>query len=139
MVLVENLKIKITDKNKGNNNDLIEWERILKRRINNKIRALQNSHNLEQFRYGIDINLLNKQIDSIHKHFVITTVDKANNNFALICKKFYINRIKEELGIRGGGVIGNDVYAYCRGSNLQEVIDNQCVQVEQFHSSYSKQ
>ena len=48
---------------------------------------MQNSYTLEQFRYGIDISFLDKQIDIIHKHFVITTVDKASKNFAFICKK----------------------------------------------------
>ena len=42
---------------------------------------MQSSHTLEQFRHGID-----KQIDITHMHFVITTVDKASNNFAFICK-----------------------------------------------------
>ena len=70
--------------------DLNDWERILKRRVNNRIRAMQSSHTLEQFRYGIDISLLDKQIDITHRHFVITTVDKASNNFAFICKIFFI-------------------------------------------------
>ena len=90
MVTVESLKNKIMDKNNGNFDDLNDWERILKRRVNNRIRAMQNSHTLEQFGYGIDISLLDKQIDIIHKHFVITTVDRANKNFAFICKKFYM-------------------------------------------------
>ena len=85
MVTVEGLKNKIIDRNKGDVDDLDDWVRTLKRCINNKIRVLQSSHNLKQFRYGIDANLLNKQIDNIHKHFVITTVDKAYYNFAIIC------------------------------------------------------
>ena len=88
MVTVESLKNKIIDKNNGNFNDLNDWERILKRRVNNRIRAMQNSHTLEQFRYGIDIRLLDKQIDITHKYFVTTTVDKPSNNFTFICKTF---------------------------------------------------
>ena len=94
MVTVESLKNKIIDKNNGNVDDLNDWERILKRRVNNRIRAMQNSHTLEQFRYGIDISLLDKQIDIIHKHFVITTVDKASKNFAFICKNFILVKLK---------------------------------------------
>ena len=48
---------------------------------------MQSSHTLEQFRYGMDDSLLDKQIDITHEHFVITTVDKSSNNFAFICKK----------------------------------------------------
>ena len=61
---------------------------------------------------------------NIQKHFVITTVDKAINNFAVICKIFYISKIKEDLGIRGGRVEGNDVYAYCIGFSPEKVVDH---------------
>ena len=52
---VQVLKNKITDKNNGNFNDLNDWECVLKCRVNNRIRAMQSSHTLEQLRYGIDI------------------------------------------------------------------------------------
>ena len=121
----------IIDKNNGNFDDLNDWEHILKRRVNNRVRAMQISHTLEQLRYGIDISLLDKQIDITHKHFVITTVNKASNNFAFICKNFYISKIRGiSLGIRGGRIESNDVYAYCRGSSPQEIVDNQCMQLE---------
>ena len=138
MVTVENLKNKIIDKNNGNINDLNDWERTLKRYVNNRIRRLQSTHSIEQFRYGIDANLLNRQLDIIHKHFVITNVDKANNNFAFICKKFYIKKIKEELGIRGNRVVGNDVYACCNDSSPQEIVNDQCLQLEQLHGKVSE-
>ena len=138
MVATENLKLKITERNRGNVNDLDDWERTLKRCINNRIRALRNSHNLEQYRYGIDTKILDKQIANIHKHFVITNVDKASNNFAFVCKKFYISKIKDELGIRDGRVTGNDVYASVTDSSLREVVDNQCQQLEELHGSVSE-
>ena len=115
-----------------------DWEQILKRSINNKIRAVQSSNTLEQFRYGIDASLLDKQIHIIQNHFVITPVDKASNNFAIICKKNFISKIKEELGIRGGRVESNDVYDYCIGSSHQEVVDNQCIQPKNLHDSFKK-
>ena len=59
-------------------------------------------------------------------------MDKASNNFAFICQKFYISKIKEELGIRGR-IEGNDAYTYCRGSSPQEIVDNQCIQLERLH------
>ena len=41
----------------------------------------------------------------VHERFVIVPVDKASNNFAIICKTFYINVIMKELGINKKGVI----------------------------------
>ena len=55
MVTVKSLKNKTIGKNKGNFNYLNDWERILKRRVNNRIGAVQSSHTLEQFTYGIDV------------------------------------------------------------------------------------
>ena len=81
---IDSIKNKFINLNNGNNNDLTEWETSLKCTLNNKIRSLQNSHNLNTFNFGINLQLLNKQIDSIHKHFIITTIDKASNNFAFI-------------------------------------------------------
>ena len=48
-----------------------------------------NTFNLEKD----DINYL----DNLHQDFVITSVDKATQNIAIICKKFYIDQIKIEL------------------------------------------
>ena len=95
---IGNIKNKLINMNNGNNDDLIEWEISLKSMLNNRIRSLQNSYDLKSFEFEIDFELLNKQIDNIHKHFIITTVDKASNNFALICKKFYVEQMENELG-----------------------------------------
>ena len=35
----------------------------------------------------------------MHKKFVISSIDKASNNFAIICKKFNLEVIQGELGI----------------------------------------
>ena len=37
-------------------------------------------------------------LKSLHDKFVVCTVDKASNNFAIICKKFFILALLEELG-----------------------------------------
>ena len=47
------------------------------------------------------------------------------------------NRIKEELAIKGGRVMGNDVYAYCGDFSNQEVIDDQGTQLEHLHGNVS--
>ena len=130
---IRNIKNKLININNGNEDDLREWETSLKRMLNNKIGSLKNSHNLKTFEFGIDFGLLKKQIDNIHKHFVITTVDKASNNFAFICKKFYVEKIKNELGIRDGRIEGNDVYTYCENLSINETVDEQCNNLERFH------
>ena len=130
---IGNIKNKLININNGNDDDLMDWENSLKRMLYNKIGSLQNSHNLKTFEFGINFGLLKKQIDNIHKHFVITTVDKASNNFAFICKKFYVNQMKNELGIRDNRVEGNDVYTYCENQSVEEIINEQCNNLETLH------
>ena len=49
----------------------------------------------------------------LHERFVIVPVDKASNNFAIICKTFYIQVLMKELGVNKKGMIsGNKVYKY---------------------------
>ena len=134
---IENLKNRFLDINNGNNEDLIEWETSVKRMLNNKIRTLQNSHDLKTFEFGINFGLLKKQIDNIHKHFVITTVDKASNNFAFICKKFYVNQMKNELVIRQNRVEGNAVYSYCENLSAEEIIEEQCNSLKSIYKEVS--
>ena len=37
--------------------------------------------------------------ESLHRRFVIVTIDKAANNYALICSKFYMYPFLGEVGI----------------------------------------
>ena len=49
-------------------------------------------------------------LHEFHNRFVLVPIDKASNNFAIICKQFYINILKKELGIHNNSVSGNEVY-----------------------------
>ena len=44
-------------------------------------------------------------LKELHEKYVITLIDKTTNNFAIICKKFYISKLLEEVGRMGGGQI----------------------------------
>ena len=49
-------------------------------------------------------------INYLHDRFVIVPVNKASNNFSIVCKSFYLDVIKK-LGISDdGNIIGNTVY-----------------------------
>ena len=50
-------------------------------------------------------------INYLHDRFVIVPVYKASNNFGIVCKSFYLDVIKTELGISDdGNITGNTVY-----------------------------
>ena len=62
-------------------------------------------------------------LEDLRKRFVITPVDKASNNFALICPKLYLQIMNKELGVhvvgRQAHTTGNDVYKLAQ----QEEVD----------------
>ena len=63
---------------------------------------------------------VNEYLSYFHDRFVIVPVDKASNNFAVVCKSFYIKVLMSELGISDAGVIeGNKVYKFMPTSQRQ--------------------
>ena len=112
-------------------NDFNMW----KNKILSKILARLNTlFSTDKYRYSKPIlNLPNviAYIKKIHDQFVIVPVNKAGNNFAIVCKYFYISRLKQELGIDDGHIKGNEVYKYVHFSTTDIVNDH-----KNFLSSY---
>ena len=78
-----------------------------------------------------------KELNIIHDKYVLTSVDKANNNVAIICKKFYLQTIYNELyavNETSEGLFGNifDEHKVYEESHLTE---SQAVNI---HHSYMK-
>ncbi len=67
-----------------------------------------------EFYDEVAIDKFNDEIKRLHQNFVVAPADKAANNYVFICKKFYVERICQELGIiiENGEikVTGNDTY-----------------------------
>ena len=84
------------------------WFEALMKTVKDRVKALPVSklESNDVFRQP-DVK---KYIEHLHNRFVIVPVDKASNNFAIICKKFYLEVLMKELGIANGVISGNDVY-----------------------------
>ena len=64
----------------------------------------------------------------MHKKFVISPIDKASNNFAIICKKFFLEVIQGELGI-SEKIKGNSVYKPVN-QNIDNIIEKHVVSIK---------
>ena len=64
-------------------------------------------------------------LEELQHKFVICVVDKASNNFAIICKKFYLMNEGKELGLDTGR-FGNSTY-----SRVQESEEQLCLRLKQ--------
>ena len=51
-------------------------------------------------------------LEDMQKKFVFVPTDKASNNIAVICKKFYIEQALKELGIFADSLSDNDIKTY---------------------------
>ena len=58
-------------------------------------------------------------LNDFHNSFIIVPVDKASNNFAIICKKFYLEVLMKEMGVTAKSITGNKVYKHMRFSKLR--------------------
>ena len=76
--------------------DFEEW----KIAFTSKVRLLATKDsNVHKINYKLMINnKIKDEIKLLQDKYVITSVDKASNNFAIICKKFYIDMIIKEIG-----------------------------------------
>ena len=88
----------ICDKNKNFKNKMLRWKENIMTRIMNKIDIFKQKKNFLKKRSPIlkdpDVRAYLKDLQ---KKFVIVTVDKASNNFAFICKRFYVSRTLKEI------------------------------------------
>ena len=126
---VNNLKTKLANKMQCDGIVLDAWSTSLIKTIRNKVFSLKQQFNLTDF-IDYDFNKFKTDLNSLHKHFVITTIDKANNNYSFTCKKFYLSIIKKELGISGNllnrNIRGNSVYEIQNDLNVNDLIIEHC-------------
>ena len=76
------------------------------RRCKNNKYMTKNGTTLKSF------SVLNTAAAGLHSKFIVSTVDKASNNFSFVCKKFYVLVLLEELGFNQDlRPIGNVTYS----------------------------
>ena len=91
-----------------------EWRSKVLENIRNKIAITPNT-----FRCTINQRVLRNKIREIQNRFVIIPVDKANSNFAFICKKYYAQILINEVN-------SNDTFELCNVnvSNIKDLFVN---------------
>ena len=99
-----------------------EWKinvfKLLKQKINN-IQYKTKQVNCEVLKDEICL----KYLKNLHTKFVVTPVDKASNNIAITCKKYYIKTILSELGLFSTSP--NMTYAKIDHITKEKILDTQ--------------
>ena len=81
-------------KENKNKESFQSWKNLIISRIRNKIYSNLKNSNTKSLFYNAKIK---QAIANLKNEFVIVPVDKANNNFAIICQKLYCDILKREL------------------------------------------
>ena len=87
-------------KEKCDSNVLNEWCIKVIEDVKSKIQLLKNKSSIRR-RFGTILHRkdVKTYLQELHKDFVLVPTDKAGNNIAIVCKKFYIEKSMQELNI----------------------------------------
>lgn len=77
-----------------------EFQEKMKKRIKDKLESMKY---VKYNKPVLNERTVRQNLEKLHNRFVIVQVDKAANNFAIICKNYYLNILDKEL-------IGNSSY-----------------------------
>ena len=77
------------------------WISVVKHKITDKVRHLKSTITPQQTKPVLQDDNVIRYLADFHKKFVIVPIDKAANNIAIICKRFYVIRLLKEVGALG--------------------------------------
>ena len=92
---------KMSNKYKLHESMFMAWKSSIIAKVEEKISSLKKKTKYRIIKPILKDPQVIKYLEEFHHKFVIVPIDKASNNFAFICKKFYISKILSEVGING--------------------------------------
>ena len=78
---------------------LSNWKNKILELVNLKINKLKQYKRSSKTKPVLKDPYVVQYLEEFHSKYVVVPIDKASNNFAFICKKFYVQRILVEIGI----------------------------------------
>ena len=102
-----------------------DWKEKIKLKIDDRISVL--AQNTQQNFPALKDKNAKKCLSELQEKYVIVPIDKASNNVAFICKRFYALMLCKELGITG---LGSSTYTQVN-QNLDEVIKHHCSKLKE--------
>ena len=94
---LENCIENLANKTKYDKKTFDQWKKIILEKIFLKVEKLKSKMKFSFTKPALsDPNVLS-YLQTLHRKYVIVPIDKASNNFAFICKHFYISKILSEV------------------------------------------
>ena len=93
--------LKLVDKYKLDLSLFTNWKKQILSKIDSKISNLRSSITPQATKSVLNDPIAKAYLEEFHSKFVLVPIDKASNNVAIVCKRFYITSILDELGLPG--------------------------------------
>ena len=76
------------------------WKMDIIALLDERIQNIQTNIENKEFTPHLQNRHIKNALKNLHENFVLTPVDKASSNIAIICKRFYAKVLIEELGLK---------------------------------------
>lgn len=133
---VESLKSKTKEPEK-----LKQWQEAVLLNTKNKIKNLKKKMKTQRTNPVLHDKEVMDYLHELQKRFAIVTIDKAANNFAFVCKKFYVSKLLAEIGVNTEGsntysqvdtpseeIVENNIM-FCKRFGLQLTEEQKCLPI----------
>ena len=120
--------INLSNKYSLHESTFLAWKQTIIDKVQQKILTLKRKTRYRNIKPVLKDLAVSTYLEQLHRRFVIVPIDKASNNFAFICKSFYISKILNEVGIN---TISNPTYKVCNDSK-DEIINNNTTFLQKF-------
>ena len=77
------------------------WISLVKHKVAGKVRHLRSTRTPQQTKPVLPDENVIRYLTDLHNKYVIVPIDKAANNIAIVCKRFYLTRLLKEVGAVG--------------------------------------
>ena len=101
--------------------EFVDWKRKILQQVHNKTISLKHRIKVHKINPILKQDALIECLNELHEKYVLVPIDKAANNIAIICKKYYVTVILKEIGILGAG---NETYEKFNKNQVEIIQDN---------------
>ena len=105
--------------------------------VDNRVSQLVTSVNAREVHSVLGNRNAMNELKKLHDHFVVVSIDKASSNIYFVCKKYYAECIKKELGYAGDRVLrsggsNSQTYEHIVDANPADIIENHVGELASF-------
>ena len=120
--------VKLAEKYNLSADDFSSWKNKILELVDKRLKILKSKRVPSTTKPFLQDEEVQTALKDLHEKFVVVPIDKASNNVAIICKRFYIQKLLDEVGVPGD----NSPTYKLSESNPSDIIHNNISICEKF-------